>query len=383
MLLLALKMLIGNRASCLGVIFGIFLATLLISQQAAIFLGVVSRSYRIVSDVPKPDIWVMDPSTESEDKIRGMPDQYLSLVRSVAGVEWAEPIGFTNAPLATPSGKYEIALLYGISHADIIGSPSDMVVGTVEDLHREGGIIVDIYSANTTLATKGPNDTMVPLKIGDVLEINNRRAVVVGLCKPTRGFFPQPIIFASYGEFLKFNPAMNNRMGFIVAKARPGVDVKELSARISTHSDMLALTSEQFRDRIVTYFLKTGILLNFGLSVALGFIIGFSIAGQIFYIMTLDNLKYYALIKALGARQKVIFQMIILQAFVVGIIGFILGIGTTVLWGFVIKDTTLAFMFPWELLAFTGLVVFIICMFTAGLSIHKVHKADPQILMGN
>src|ERR1700722_6962185 len=89
---LAFKMLIGNRASCIGVIFGIFLATLLITQQSAIFLGLVARSYRIVTDISEPTIWVVDPATESEDKLRSLPDSYLDVVRGVPGVEWAVPL---------------------------------------------------------------------------------------------------------------------------------------------------------------------------------------------------------------------------------------------------------------------------------------------------
>src|ERR1700692_3424537 len=102
MISLALKMLIGNRASCIGVIFGIFLATLLISQQSAIFLGLISRSYRLITDIPAPNVWVMDPATESEDKLRTLPMGYLDVVRSTLGVEWAVPLNTTLTPIITP-----------------------------------------------------------------------------------------------------------------------------------------------------------------------------------------------------------------------------------------------------------------------------------------
>jgi putative ABC transport system permease protein len=75
--------------------------------------------------------------------------------------------------------------------------------------------------------------------------------------------------------------------------------------------------------------------------------------------------------------------MIITQAIVVGVIGFLLGTGATLLWGIAIQDTTLAFLFPWQLLLFTGFLVIIICLFTAGLSLHKVFAADPKTLLGN
>src|SRR5262245_47243285 len=104
MLLLAIKILIGNRASCIGVIFGIFLATLLISQQTAIFLGLVSRSYRFVTDVPLPNLWVIDPATESDIKVRGMSEGSLNTVRGIPGIEWAVPLSVVDIPLKTPSG---------------------------------------------------------------------------------------------------------------------------------------------------------------------------------------------------------------------------------------------------------------------------------------
>lgn len=98
--------------------------------------------------------------------------------------------------------------------------------------------------------------------------------------------------------------------------------------------------------------------------------------------MTLENVVYYALIKAVGGTGKMILKMIVFQAALVGIIGYILGIGVTVLWGYAIQGTTLAFLFPWQLLVFTGLIVLMICIFTAVISIRKVFHADPKMLMG-
>lgn len=258
-----------------------------------------------------------------------------------------------------------------------------MLEGSIRDLRREGGIIVDVYSAKGSLATHLPNGTKRALQIGDELEINNHRAVVVGICKITQGFYPQPIIFTSLSEFRRFTSFTINSLGFIAAKALPGADIQEVCNRINAYPGLNALTREQFKWRIIKTFLETGILVNFGLSVGLGFIVGFSIAGQIFYIMTLENLMYYALIKAIGGTQKMILHMIMIQALVVGLIGFFLGIGATILWGLAIQNTTLAFLFPWQLLVFTGLLVLVICILTAGLSIRKVFRADPKALMGN
>lgn len=383
MIAVAFKMLIGNRASFFGIIFGIFLATLLISQQSAIFFGLLSRSYRMVTDIPAPNIWVIDPVTESDEKIRDIPMKHLDTIRSLPNIEWAIPLSITHLPLVTSSGAFEIGKLYGIDDATLIGAPIHMLEGQVSDLRRQGAVIVDVYSANGILASYLPNGEKVPLKVGDELEINNHYAVVVGICKVTQGFYPQPILFTSDTEFNRFSSFATDRMSFVIARSLSAANVNKVIQEINSHTGLEALTKDDFEMKIVESFLKTGILINFGLSVALGIIIGFSIAGQIFYNMTLENISYYALIKALGGSKKMVLQMISAQALFVGIIGFSLGIVATLLWGYAIKDTTLAFLFPWQLLLFSALVILTICMSTAILSARKVLHVDPKILLGN
>lgn len=382
MLSLALKILIGNRSSFLGVIFGIFLATLLISQQSAIFLGLISRSYRMVTDIPAPNVWVMDPATDSNDKLRNLSEKNLSLVRSTSGVEWAVPIGLAHAPLVTETGIFEMAEIYGIDDSTLIGAPAHMIEGSIEDLRRPGGVIIDRLSAHGVLAKVLPDGTKVPVKVGDVLEINQKRSVVVGICNITPGFYPQPILFTTFSQYKHLLGITNNAIAYIAVKTFPDADVKDVIARIDNFYPLRALTKSQFEDKIRDFFLRTGILINFGLSVALGIIIGFSIAGQIFHSFTLENLKYYALIKSLGGTQESLLKMILLQAFFAGAIGFILGTSATMLWGMATKDTTLAFLFPWQLLAFTAAVILVICLTSALLSIRKVLRADPKLLLG-
>lgn len=377
----ALKMLIGNRASFIGVIFGVFLATLLISQQSAIFLGLVSRSYRMITDMPGPNIWIINPLTESDEKAKNMPVGYLSLVRSIPGVEWAEPIGIAQLPLLTSSGVFHIGKINGLDDASLLGAPVELIKGNVQDLHREGAVILDVDSAEDTLAKVLPDGSKVSLQIGDSFEINKQRAVIVGISKITKGFYPQPVIFTTMSQFKKFSSNFSGDVEFIAVKAKEA-DVEKVLKSINKYEILYGLTTNQLDWRIAKSFLKTGILINFGLSVILGIIIGFSISGQIFYTMTLQNIKYYALIKSLGGNQRLISNMIIFQVAIVGIIGYLFGTAATILWGFAVEGTTLAFWFPWYLFLFTAFIALIICIFTAGLSIRKIFNANPKMLMG-
>ena len=89
---IAIKMLIGDRAKYLGIIMGITFASLLITQQLAIFNGLMSRTYGAITDVGLPDIWVMDPKVQFIDDVKPLQDTQLFRVRGVEGVEWAVPL---------------------------------------------------------------------------------------------------------------------------------------------------------------------------------------------------------------------------------------------------------------------------------------------------
>src|SRR6185503_9808075 len=109
------------------------------------------------------------------------------------------------------------------------------------------------------------------------------------------------------------------------------------------------------------YFMKyTGIPINFGIAVALGFLVGTVIAGQTFYNFTLDNLKQFGALKAMGASNFTLLRMILVQALTAGSIGYGLGVGLASLFGRAVRGSELAFrMMPQILWISAGAVAFI------------------------
>ena len=105
----------------------------------------------------------------------------------------------------------------------------------------------------------------------------------------------------------------------------------------------------------------TGIPINFGTTVVLGFIVGVAIAGQTFYNFTLDNIRYFGTLKAMGASDFTLLQMILLQAATVGAIGYGLGVGVASALGLLVGSTELSFQMPWQLLLFSAIAVVLIC----------------------
>lgn len=385
----AIQMLMGDRAKYLGIIMGLTFASLLITQQASIFVGLMTRTYGYITDTGLPDVWVMDPKVQFVDDIKPLQDTVLYRLRGIEGVRWAMPVykGLLKARL--PTGAFQTCNVIGIDDATLVGGPPVMVEGELAGLRRAESIIVDEVGARTKLARipldeRGrpiPGAKPVPLRVGDTLELNDHRAVVVGICRVSRTFQSQPVIYTTYSRATQFAPRERKLLSFVVVKADEGVTPEALCARIKAATGLEALTKDEFSWRTVMYFMKyTGIPINFGIAVALGFLVGTAIAGQTFYNFTLDNLRHFGALKAMGAGNGRLLRMILLQAIVVGLIGYGLGVGLASLFGVLSGSTELSFRLLWQTLAVAAGAITIICALSAVLSMVKVFRLEPAIV---
>ena len=383
MYIIALKMLMGDRGKYLGLIMGLTFAALLITQQSSIFTGLMTRTYSFINDLSQPDIWVMDPKVQFIDDIKPLQDTELFRVRGVPGVEWAVPLykGLLKARLE--DGNFQIVNVLGLDDATLIGGPPQMIEGNLSDLRRQDAIIVNDVGAATRLAKrpKVAGGKPTPLQVGDVLEINDRRAVVVGISRVSRTFQSQPVVYTTYSRATNFAPRERKLLSFVLVKAADGVNPTELARKISKNTGLAAYTAQEFKDLTYNFYMKsTGIPINFGIAVMLGFLIGTAIAGQTFYNFTLENLRYFGTLKAMGTTNGVLLRMILLQALVVGVLGFGLGVGGAALFGYLMRGSELAFRLVPEILLLAGGAITLIIVLSALISIRKVMKLEPAIV---
>jgi putative ABC transport system permease protein len=380
---IALKMLMGDKGKYIGIIMGLTFASLIMTQQPAIFVGLMSRSYSFISDVGLPDIWVMDAKVQFVDDIKPLQDTEIYRVRGISGVEWAMPMYKGLLKVRLTDGTFQTCIVVGLDDSTLIGGPPVMIEGKIDNLRHSDSVIVDIDGARDKLGKSSPlsGEARIPLQIGDTVEINDRRAIVAGIAKVTRTFQSQPVIYTTYSRAKSYAPKERKLLSFILVKAKKGQNTTELTRRIKTETGLAAYTQAEFQELTYEYFMhNTGIPINFGISVLLGFIVGAAIAGQTFYNFTLENLRQFGVLKAMGASNLILLRMILLQAVLVGSIGYGLGVGLTGLFGFAMRDTILAFKFPWQLLLFSGAGVSLICIFAALISILKVIRLEPAIV---
>jgi putative ABC transport system permease protein len=384
MLKIALKMLLGDRGKYLGIITGIALASVLMIQQPGILISIFSRTYSFITDVALPDIWVMDPMVQFIDDSQPMLDTQLYRVRGVQGVEWAVPLYKGNTRVRMGNGQLVTSNMLGLDDATLIGGPAIILEGRLADLRLPDSVIIDEAGAKGRLAKPSPvpGGKPTPLTIGDTLEINDKRAVVVGIARATATFGSQPIIYTTFTRAKTYALSERKMLSYILVKAKPEETVSAMAQRITRDTGMAARTAHEFKMMTLEYFRKnTSILTNFGFVVVVGFIVGAAVTGQIFYNFTLDNLRYFAVFKAMGATDRILQGMILLQALLVGFVGFGLGAGVTSIFAAITQGRTgLSMTLNWQLLLGSAIAVTIIVLFAALISVRKVMKLEPAVV---
>jgi putative ABC transport system permease protein len=261
----------------------------------------------------------------------------------------------------------------GVDDATLVGAPIHMLLGRLGDLQIPDAVLVDEAGFHQLW----PGE---PLGTGKVLEMNDRRAVVVGVFRSSQTFMTVPVVFTRFSQATLFVPPHRRLTPFVLAKAEPGLAPDEVARRIRQRTGLQALSSQGFAQLTMDYYLgHTGIPINFGTTVLLGFLVGCAIAGQTFYLFTVENLKQFGTLKAMGLSDRRVVGMILVQALVVAGIGYGLGVGLATLFGIVAQERLplLAFFLPWQVLAITAVAVLFIALFSSLLSIRRVLVLEP------
>jgi putative ABC transport system permease protein len=154
-----------------------------------------------------------------------------------------------------------------------------------------------------------------------------------------------------------------------------------LKQRIAERTGLAAYTAAELKSLTISYFVKnTGIPINFGMAVGLGFLVGVAIVGQTFYSFVIDNLRYIGILKAMGASNGLLFNMILLQTAIVGCLGCGMGMGIASLTSILSKNSELAFYMPWQIPVLTVLATAVITLLATMFSIGKVVRLEPGIV---
>ncbi len=379
MIVIALKMLVGDRLKYFGLVAGIAFAGLLIVQQASILVGLTHQTGAFIRDTRVADLWVMDDQVRFSQDSLPISDNTLLRTRGVEGVDWAVPLyqGFLKARL--PDGTRKVVIVAGIDDATLIGGPPEIIDGELGDLRRDKAIFINHEELDTKFMMKRGGDR--GMRVGDVISINDQDALIAGTYRASKSFFWEPVIYTTYTRALQYAPRERKLMNFVLVKIKPGADLEQVRGAIENATGLKARTGDEFIQITGDYILnETGILVNFGLAVGLGFLVGTLVAGQMLYNFTLDNLRYYGTLKAMGASNGRLVMMVLAQAVVVAVLGYGIGLGAGSLLGQVVGEAGLAFMMPWQIPVFGGVAILICCLLAGLISVRRVIALEPAVV---
>jgi putative ABC transport system permease protein len=372
----ALQMLTTDKAKYLGLIFAVAFSTFLMAQQSAIFSGLMARTASQINDVQDARIWVMDRYTQYFDEVKALPDDTVYRVRGVKGVKWAVPI-FKGQPRAKASdGNFRVVIMLGVDDSTLVGAPRSMVMGSYRDLKQPEAILIDRVGYEFFFPGQ-------PYQLGKTLEMNDHFVKIVGIFNSSAPFQNFPVFYARYKNAINYVGRERNLMSFVLAAAEPGLRESDICKSIETATGLRAKTADQFGWQTILYYIHhTGIPVNFGITISIALLVGTVVAGQTFYIFTIENLKQFGALKAIGVKNSRLVGMIMLQALMVASVGYSLGLGMTATFFEVTKnnlDLRGFFIYP-EIAIGTGITILLIVLLASLISIRRVLVLEPAVV---
>jgi len=370
---LAWKTLYHEKGRFLVTVAGITFSAILVLTQVGIYLGMMRSATDIIrhSDA---DIWIASKNIQSFDFANDFPESRKNRVESLADVLWAEPLVLTWGFLKLANGGQEQVQIVGFNPDKGIGAPWSMIEGRASDVKGGRYMVLD----------KTAEKRLGSLKPGSLWELSQSRFRLVGVSQDIRSFTTAPVLFMSYAQAqnLPIGWIKPGLTSYILAKlkdkTKKDVVVKALRELLSDNDVM---TSEEFVMRTVRYWtIQTGIGMSFFLTALLGLMIGGAIVGQTIYANTVQHIKEYGTLKAMGAKNEDIYKVIFSQALISAAAGYALGTAVMVLMQPSIEAAGVPLYLSPLLIAAVFIIISASCLSSAYFSVKKIKTLDPVMV---
>jgi putative ABC transport system permease protein len=366
---IAYKLLVNDKGKFVALLVGVTFAVFLMTMMTSMFAGILKRSSSTVINIGAT-VWVMDPAVNTVAGSIPMPDYILDAVRSIDGVKYAVPLFSGGALVKLRSGVYQAVTILGLDDASLFGRP-ELLEGKIEDIYAENGFLVIKDSEFAKLDNP---------KLGTDFEINDHRAVVVGIAKVTSGgLFGIPTLYTTYNRAIQYLPTSRYTLAYVLVEPKSNDAIPHIKEEIK-RLGYEGLSKDEFIRKVSTFYkYKTGLGINVMLMTVISFVVGLSISGQTFYTFILENLEKFGALKAIGAKGRELIYMILFQAGFTALTGYGLGIGlaSLVIAGAKLRLPSYAAQITYSNLVFAFIMVLIIAGISSYIGIRKVIKIEP------
>jgi putative ABC transport system permease protein len=368
---LAIRNLFHDKVRLAVTLTGVVFALILVVVQFGLFLGFIETSANVVEH-SGADFWI---SAKGLPHVNGgslIPERKRYKAMAVDGVASVKPYALVFANWKLPSGAQESVQVIGYDLDTGVGGPWSLVAGSTEALRGDDTVIVDEHYL-TKLGVTG---------LGQTLEINGRRARVVGYTSGVLSFTTAPYVYTSFKNALDYVPMTERDTIFLVVKAKPGVDLAAVKRGLEAELPNLAVwTNDEMHRKTRDYWVfSTGAGVTTLMGAVLGLLVGMVVVAQTIYAATVDHIREFGTLKAMGASNGYLYNVIIQQALLSAVLGYAIAI---VCAHFIVEGSkagdAVILMPPHMIAAVFGLAI-VMCVGASILSIRKATSIDPAMV---
>lgn len=373
---LAIKSMLGDRGKLLTALLGVAFAVVLVNMQGGLLLGFLRKTSLLV-DRGQADIWVGHQRMNNVDMSSFIPERWLQRIRGLEGVERADAYLIVGGEARMRDGRFETVILLGCEPDSPLGNA--WTVSSGQDprtlLRQPDSVLVDRHD----------RERLGNCQVGDVLEINGRRARVAGLTESIVGFTGAPYVFTTlerardrYGLGV---PA--EHCSYFLVKVKPQADVAEVCARIRERLPEAGVYDRQTwgRKTMLHWLVKTGIGMSFGLATLLGLLVGLAVVAQTLYATVTERIKEFATLKALGAADAGVVRFLMAQAVASAGLGSAVGLIFVQAAGRLVSSAEAPVVLTWWIGLLSVLLSTVVCLAAAWLPYGRIRAIDPASVL--
>ncbi len=371
-LTLAIRNLFHDRIRLIVTLVGILFSIVLVAVQLGLYLGARQMIIGMIEN-SQGELWITAYGAKSfeEGGILLTPRERHAAL-AAPGVAAVVPLVVSFAEWRKPGGGSTTSVIVGADAEDGGLEPWNLIEGSVAAMAAPDGIAVD-RSYLGDLGITG---------VGDTAQIEQGRVRVRAITDGIRSFTMAPYVFTTLNRARSLLGVPGENTTFFLVQVAPGTDVEvlrqDLAARLPGTE---ILTKAEFRDRSLDQWLfSTGAGVALIGGAILGLLVGTVIVAQTLYSSTKDHLNEFATLRALGSSSGYIHKVILAQAGLSAVIGYVLGMMIALAVVVLSTHTALPIIMTPGLAVSLFLLTLFMCAISAVSAIMKVTKIDPAMV---
>ena len=367
MLKTAIRFIVYDKPKSIGALFGVVISIFLIGQQTGIFIFLTGMMSSLV-DNTDTDIWVVDNRTTNVSALGQIDARYQRQIEALPGIDHVYPLVIAGSSAKFADGKSAGVTLVGSQAPAFVGGPWKISGGTTSNLLFDNAVTTDAFDKKL----------LGGAEIGTQFEIGGKQAKVLLQTNGARGFGAS-FVFTTIDRARYYGNFPRNKVSALLIKVKPGTDTKQVVKMIDENMfGVKAWTKKHFSAATVSTILwSSGIATSVGTLIIFAIIAGSNIIGLTLYSAATDRLKEYATLKAIGATNAYVRKLILTQALIFAIIGYLIGV--LLMYGFKLGIAKAGIMFSYsvEMYIAFAVVTLVISMIGVVAAIRRITQVEP------